>query len=78
MLDASFGLMRQSVLWLYHVVGLPRHWVVVVVEVMVVGHGIGLLVIVAVSCCGPATSPDGGGGGGGRSYGTSGASSRHC
>ena len=63
-------------LWLYHVVGLPHHRVVVVVEVMVVGHGIGPLVIVAVSCCGPAMSPDGGGGGG-RSNGTSGVSLRH-
>ena len=48
-------------LWLYHVAGLPRHWVVVVVEVMVVDHGIGLLVIAAVSCCRPTTSPGGGG-----------------
>ena len=48
------------------------------VEVMVVGHGIGPSVIVAVSCCGPAMSPDGGGGGGGRSNSTSGASLRHC
>ena len=44
---------------------------------MVVGHGIGPLVVAAVSCHGPAMSPDGGGGGGGRSNGTSGASSRH-
>ena len=63
-------------LWLYHVTGLPHHWVVVV-EVMVVGHGIGPLVVVAMTCHGPAMSPDGGGGGG-RSNGTSGASSRHC
>ena len=60
---------------LYHVVGLPCHWVVVVVEVMVVGHGIGPSVVVAVSCHGPAMSPDGGGGG--RSDGASGASSSH-
>ena len=46
------------------------------VEVMVVGHGIGPSVVVAVSCRGPATSPDGGGGGG-RSDSTGGASSRH-
>ena len=45
-----------------------------VVEVMVVGNGIGPLVIVAVSCRGPAISPDGDGG---RSDGTGGASSRH-
>ena len=47
---------------------------VVVVEVMVVGHGIGPLVVVAVSCHRPATSPDGGGG---RSNSAGGASSRH-
>ena len=47
------------------------------VEVMVVGHGIGPSVVVAVSCHGPTMSPDGGGGGG-RSDGTSGVSSRHC
>ena len=63
-------------LWLYHVAGLPCHRVVVVVEVMVVGHGIGPLVVAAVSYHGPATSPDGGGGGG-RSDSTSRASSRH-
>ena len=45
-----------------------------VVEVMVVGHGIGPSVIAAVSCHRPATSPDGGGG---RSNGAGGASSRH-
>ena len=45
-----------------------------VVEVMMLGHGIGPSVVAAVSCCGPATSPDGGGG---RSDGASGASSRH-
>ena len=61
-------------LWLCHVAGLPCHGVVVVVEVMVVGHGIGPSVIVAVSCCGPAMSPDGGGN---RSDGTSGVSLRH-
>ena len=44
------------------------------VEVMVVGHGIGPSVIVAVSCHGPAMSPDGGGG---RSNSTGGASLRH-
>ena len=45
-----------------------------------VGHGIGPLVVAAVSCHGPTMSPDGGGGGGGggRSDGASGASSRHC
>ena len=61
-------------LWLCHVAGPPRHQVVVVVEVMVVGHGIGPSVVAAVSCCGLAMSPDGGGG---RSNGTGGASSRH-
>ena len=65
---------RHAVLWPCHVTGLSRHWVVVVVEVMVVGHGIGLLVVAAVSCHGPATSPDGGGG---RSNSASGASLRH-
>ena len=45
------------------------------VEVMVVGHGIGPSVIAAVSCCGPATSPDGGGG---RSDSANGVSLRHC
>ena len=54
--------------------GPPRHQVVVVVEVMVVGHGIGPLVVAAGSCRGPATSPDGGGD---RSDNTGGASSRH-
>ena len=63
-------------LWLYHVAGLPCHQVVVVVEVTVVGHGIGPSVVAAVSCHGPAMSPDGGGGGG-RSDSTSGASFRH-
>ena len=61
-------------LWLCHVVGPPCHQVVVVVEVMVVGHGIGPSVVAAVLCHGPATSPDGGGG---RSDGAGGASSRH-
>ena len=62
-------------LWLCHDMGPPRHWVVVVVvEVMVMGHGIGPLVVVAVLCHRPATSPDGGGG---RSNGASGVLSRH-
>ena len=61
-------------LWLCHVVGPPHHQVVVVVEVMVVGNGIGPSVVAAVLCRGPGMSPDGGGG---RSNGTGGASSRH-
>ena len=61
-------------LWLCHVAGLPHHQVVVVLEVMVVGHGIGPSVVVAVLCCGPAMSPDDGGG---RSNSAGGASSRH-
>ena len=44
-LNVLFGLMRQLVLWSCHVVGLPHHQVVVVVEVMVVGHGIGPSVV---------------------------------
>ena len=61
-------------LWLCHVAGPPCHQVVVVVEVMVVGHGIGPSVVVAVSCRRPAMSPNGGGG---RSDGAGGASLRH-